>query len=476
MKNRTLYFGDNLEIIEKFFPDDFFDLIYLDPPFNSNRDYNILFEEKGIVSSAQIRAFEDTWEWTQSTLDLFNALKNNTNPEIAILIQSLSEFVGQNQMMAYLVNMTARIIPLYRVLKKTGTIYLHCDPTASHYLKIILDVIFGKKNYRNEIIWCYAGGGIPKKDFPRKHDVIFRYTKSDDYFFQHEYRPYGDWTKKFEPRHSLSSGGKKLRKEGTPVNDWWDDLPKLTSYKKEWLGYPTQKPESLLERIIKTSSKENDWVLDPFCGCGTTVSVAERLKRRWIGIDISMLAINVIKKRLLEHYPTIKIDIDGIPKDFESACKLANKDKFAFQDWAISLVGANPPAGKTKKGADKGIDGIILFEEIENNTNKLKKIIVQVKGGSTGRGDIAKLKGDMERENSPLGVFITLYEPSKEMVKEANLAGFYKNSFGIPFPRIQILSIKNWFQGQNIKLPTTVVNPFKRAENKELIKIQDGLF
>jgi DNA modification methylase len=471
ISNRTLFFGDNLKILEERVPEESFDLIYLDPPFNSNRNYNVLFREGKVDSSAQIHAFEDTWEWTDDTVRLFNELKQHQNPKIAILIHSLGEFIGHNEMMAYIVNMTARLLPLRRVLKSTGSLYLHCDPTASHYLKIILDVIFDKTNFRNEIIWFYKTGGASKRHFARKHDTIFFYTKSDDYFFEiqkeksymmHEY----GFTK--------SEFFKDERGQYTWVymKDVWE-IPAIGSADKQRLGYPTQKPEELLERIITCSAKKGDWILDPFCGCGTTVAVAERLKLNWVGIDISMQAINVINKRLAAHYHGIKINIDGIPMDYEGANRLAQHDKYAFQDWAISLVGANPPSGQSKKGADRGIDGLILFYDRQVLSNpKLRKIIVQVKGGGTNRGDIATLKGDMEREDAPMGVLITLNEPTSEMKKEAALAGEYQYSASTSFPRIQLLSIKDWFNGRNVSLPSEKVNPFKQAE---AIADQDSL-
>lgn len=475
IQNRTLFFGDNLKILEEKIADESFDLIYLDPPFNSNRNYNVLFKEGKVDSSAQIHAFEDTWEWTGETVKLFNDLKKYPNPKIAILINSLAEFVGYNEMMAYLVNMTVRLIPLHRVLKSTGSLYLHCDPTASHYLKIILDVIFDKRNFRNEIIWCFRGAGYPKKDFGKRHNVLLRYSKTNNYFFNLDAvrEPYAEATvERFKhyignKRYGRDYGTQKLNPLGKQPDDWWEIQP-IAPSAKERLGYPTQKPEALLERIIKASSKEGDWVLDPFCGCGTTVAVAERLHRKWVGIDISMLAVNVILQRMKEHYPNININIDGIPMDYEGACRLAEKDKFSFQDWAISLIGANPPSGETRKGADRGIDGLILFYDRHDIKNpELRKIVVQVKGGNTGRGDIAKLKGDIERENAPMGILITLNNPTSEMKREANLAGEYIYSNTVSFPKIQILSLRDWFDGKTIKLPTTnIVNPFKRAVAK----------
>lgn len=471
----TLFYGDNLDILRRYIADESIDLIYLDPPFNSNRDYNVLFKEGKVDSGAQIHAFGDTWEWTPPTIKIFEELVHGPNARVAITINSLAEIVGKNSVMAYLVNMTARLIPLRRVLKSTGTLYLHCDPTASHYLKVLMDAIFGQKNFRNEIIWAYRGGGTPKKDFGRRHDVLLRYSKTDEYLFYPDavripYQAEG-MSRTDDAMWGKHKGTDKVYKPnplGKVPEDWWL-INVLNANDPERLGYPTQKPEMLLRRIIKASSKEGDWILDPFCGCGTAVVVAEEQRRNWIGIDVSIQAINVIKQRLQDHYPTIQVPIDGIPRDYASARALAAENKFKFQDWAISLIEANPPAGEPKKGADRGIDGLILFYEPGgfNNPNvTLRKIVVQVKGGATGRGDVAKLKGDMERENAPMSVLITLRDPTPEMKREAALAGEYQYSATKSFPRVQILSINNWFDGARIVLPSNTVNPFKKAETK----------
>ncbi len=479
LENRTLYFGDNLQVIEERFPDNFFDLIYLDPPFNSNRNYNVLFKEGQVDATAQIRAFEDTWEWSTPTIRLFNDLKESKNPQIAIMMQSLFEIMRDTPMMAYLVNMTARLIPLQRVLKETGSIYLHCDPTASHYLKMIMDVVFGKRNFVNEIIWSYKKWSVAEKSFSRNHDVILFYVKDRDKSkFNIQYQSRAESTLKRFGNKTIVSGfdgnGKRIpstttevESSGVKMSDVWE-VSIIAPVSNERLGYPTQKPEALLERIIQASSNKGDWVLDPFCGCGTTVAVAERLNRKWIGIDISMQAVNVIRGRMTNHFPGIKVNIDGIPMDYESAAALAEKDKFAFQDWAITLVGANPPSGVSKKGADRGIDGIILFrEKVDYSNPKLRKIVVQVKGGGTNRGDVARLKGDLDREDAPMGILITLKDATSEMKREAALSGEYQYTQSTAFPRIQLLSIREWFEGKELKLPADTVNPFKKAEAKK---------
>jgi site-specific DNA-methyltransferase (adenine-specific) len=407
-------------------------------------------------------------------------LKHSQNPQIAILIDSLAQIVGQNSMMAYLVNMTARLMPLRRVLKSTGSIYLHCDPTASHYLKLVMDTIFGKENFKNEIVWTYRRWPSKSKSFQRMHDILLFYVKDNksDYTFNTIFQPLADITLKIhkgKKQQAVIIDGQRFSKDqieesgGTPIPDYWY-IPAIAGNARERLGYPTQKPEALLERIIEASSKEGDWILDPFCGCGTTVAVAEKLHRNWAGIDISMQAINVIAQRMRAHYPSIKMNIDGIPADFGGAKKLAENDKYSFQDWAITLVDANPPSGESKKGADRGIDGLILFHEkadMDNHNPALRKIIVQVKGGGTGRGDVAKLKGDMERENAPMGILITLNASTPEMKREASVAGEYKFSSNVSFPKVQLLSVGDYFEGKRIQLPSDRINPFKDAKAKE---------
>ncbi len=526
INNRTLFFGDNLEILGEKIPIESIDLIYLDPPFNSNRNYNVLFKEGFADSTAQIQAFEDTWEWTPITKRLFDDLVTSPNPQISILVNGLYESFHDSPMMSYLVNMTARLIPLKNVLKSTGSIYLHCDTTASHYLKILMDTIFGATNFRSQIIWkrqsAHSDTKQGRKAYGNITDIILYYTKSDDYTFNTQFTPYtedyietfykfkdpngrryalGDltgpggaakgnpyyevmgvsryWRFSKEKMNGLIANGRVIQTQpatvplqkryldemsGIPLQNLWTDIKPIHPHATERLGYPTQKPESLLERIISVSSDENDVILDPFCGGGTTVAVAEKLGRKWVGIDISMQAVNIIKERMAGHYNGIKINIDGIPMDYQAAQNLAERDKFAFQDWAISLVKANPPTGETKKGADRGIDGIILFHErTVGQKPKLQKIIVQVKGGNTGRGDVAKLKGDMERESAPMGILITLNEPTSEMTRETTLAGDYKYNTNVTFPKIQVLSIKDWFEGKEVKLPTDTVNPFRKA-------------
>lgn len=487
MQNRTLYFGDNLDILREKIPDESFDLIYLDPPFNSNRNYNVLFKEGLQDSQAQIKAFEDSWHWTKESKQTFDYLVRKTNADISDLMLALEKMIGHNDMLAYLAMMTSRLIELKRVLKKTGSIYLHCDPTASHYLKIVLDVIFGKKNFRNEIIWAYRTGGVSKKWFGRKHDIIFFYSKTDDYkFYPIQERIY--YNKPFF--------SPKVDKDGryyadVYLRDIWE-IPAVINVSKERLDYPTQKPEALLEKIIKATSKEGDWILDPFCGCGTTVAVAEKLKRKWVGIDITTLAINLIKYRLREEsgLGIRQIYVDGLPTDLAGAKELFRKDPFEFEYWALDLVNAMPAKSKSKenmRGADKGVDGIIAFHKnilngngngVSNNS-KWKygygKVIVQVKGGGVQRNQIATLKGDIEREKADAGVFITLEKPTKPMIKEALDAGEFTTPITAKreFPKIQILTVEELLKGKKPDLPQGLVkNYYKEAKRSVVDEFQ----
>ena len=484
MKNRTLYFGDNLEILRKKIPDEVFDLIYLDPPFNSNRNYNVLFKEGLQDSPAQVQAFEDSWHWNEESKHTFDYLVTKSTSDISNLMQALEKMIGHNDMLAYLTMMTVRLIELHRVLKKTGSLYLHCDPTASHYLKIVLDAIFDKKNFRNEIIWCYEIGGRSKKQWASKHDVILFYTKSDNFIFNTKEvtvpRKAGT-----HMRTKIDEGGREYQEktdaktgkvyryyvdEGAIPPDWWVGIQQLNREAQERLGYPTQKPEALLERIIKASSKEGDLILDPFCGCGTTVSVAERLKRNWVGIDITTLAINLIKRRLYDQFGlgVKQIITDGLPTDLAAAKEMFKKDAFQFEYWALDLINAMPGPSKSKdnmRGADKGIDGIATFYKgAKNGTTEYGKAIVQVKGGTVHRNDIATLKGDIEREKADCGILITLEAPTKPMIQEAVDAGSFEVMFGnkFEFPKVQILTIEEILKGKQPNLPYGLVKPYHK--------------
>ena len=516
-KNK-LYFGDNLEIMREHIPVESVDLIYLDPPFNSKATYNVLFAEKnGTESRAQITAFEDTWHWGLEAEQAYREVTEKGPRRLADLIGALRQFLGTNDMMAYLVMMAPRLVEMHRVLKPTGSIYLHCDPTASHYLKLVMDAVFGVDNFRNEIIWkrdaSGKGGKTISRQWPRIYDSILFYSKTDNWFFEKQFtgvtplqiKEYhykdpdgrkfkrtslGNYTeqsiKELENKGLIyvSSTGNKYKKyyldeAKVTVDSIWADIfgfGVITS-SKERLGYPTQKPEALLERIIKASSNEGDLVMDPFCGCGTTIAVAERLNRRWIGMDITHLAISLMQRRLEDTFGTelSPYEIVGDPKDLHSAEALAEQNRYQFQWWALSKVGAWPVSDK-KKGADRGIDGIINF--IDTPDGKVKKIIVQVKSGHIDQSHIATLRGDIEREGAVIGAFITLHPPTAPMREEAITVGFYEPEFfpGKRFPRLQILTIEELLNGKQLEYPR--MGPevtFKKAERKEKGKIPEQM-
>ncbi len=461
MKTNVLYYGDNLEILRKHIPDNSIDLIYLDPPFSSKKDYNIIFKEPtGKQPEAQIKAFKDTWHW-EAAEDTFQDLIHNGPPKIARLIDSLCSeehgMLGRNDVTAYLVMMTIRLLELRRVLKDTGSLYLHCDPTAGHYLKLVLDQIFGTHNFQNEIIWYYRGAGVSPKRFGRRHDTIFLYTKSSTWTFNAEdvREPYAEATvERFKHyigniRNGRNYGVQKLHPAGKHPDDVWG-ISIVAPSAKERLGYPTQKPEALLERIIKASSNEGDIVLDPFCGCGTALVGAQKLNRRWIGIDITYLAIEVMEKRLMDSFPGIQFDIEGIPEDIAGAKALAHKSRTQFELWALGLVKAKPLGQGRRNG---GIDGIIAFQE---DAKKIARVAVQVKSGAVNPGQIRDLEGVLATKNYAMGIFLTLNPPTQGMREEAIKAGHYRHPlFDIDYPKIQILTIEEHFQGKTIDMPPT---------------------
>jgi site-specific DNA-methyltransferase (adenine-specific) len=523
-KKNTLYYGDNYFILREHIPSESVDLIYLDPPFNSNRTYNVLFkDEHGTDSEAQIKAFEDSWHWNLEAEQAYAEILTEAPDNVAKLIDSLRDFIGTNQVMAYLVMMTTRLVELHRVLKPTGSLYLHCDPTASHYLKIILDVIFGVNNFRNEISWerSQTRSSI-SKSFRKAHDILLFYSKSENYTFNMQFKELSEASMKlyrskdekgfYQAVPVLVSGSRngetgtawkginptmrgnsgmhwvtkpsKLdeyekqglilwpKKDGgiprlkyylsdspgVPLNDIWHDITLISSSSHESLGYPTQKPLSLLERIIKISSNPGDIVLDPFCGCGTAVVAAEHLKRNWIGIDITHLGITAMKFRLKDSYPGISFKVIGEPTDIGAARQLALEDRYQFQWWALSLIpGAMPLGGQEgsregKKGSDKGIDGVLTF--IDDSSSKAKRALIQVKSGHVSSSMIRDLIGTVQRENATMGVFVTLENPTKDMVTEALSAGFYKSpGWNKQYPMIQIYTIDELLHKAEVNMP-----------------------
>ena len=491
MDLNTLYYGDNLTILRRYFPNESVDLIYLDPPFNSNASYNILFKEPGTggeQSAAQITAFDDTWHWTLETEQAFQEIVKTAPATVVNLMTALKDAIHRNDLLAYLTMMCIRLLELKRVLKQTGSLYLHCDPTASHYLKILLDAIFGKENFRNEIVWLYKGRELSHRNYNKKHDIIFFYTKSDKYRFNWEaiLEPLEESSKKalarykdekgyFIVRYKKGGGFAPIEKEGegtyrqyvpkgVPPRDWfYADYAR----KSELLGYRTQKPEALLERIIKASSNEGDTVLDPFCGCGTAVVAAHRLNRKWIGIDITHLAINLIKGRLKDNFPEIELKAAvGEPVDLAGAEALALQNRYQFQWWALSLIDARP-FGDKKKGADTGIDGYFFF----NDAGETKKAVVQVKSGKVGVSQIRELIQVVAREKAKMGFFLTLKNPTAPMTEAATGEGFYSDSFGNKYPKLQIFTIEELLNNKSPDTPQKVglfesFRNTKRRKNK----------
>ena len=450
-----LYFGDNLDILRNHVEDASVDLIYLDPPFNSKASYNVLFQEKsGQQFAAQITAFEDTWHWNLESESAYRDVVANAPGKLPDLLQAMRSFLGDNDMMAYLTMMAQRMVELHRVLKDTGSIYLHCDPTASHYLKLMMDAVFGQDNCRNEIIWKRTSAYNSATRYGPNHDTIFFYSKSRRYTWNQAFQIYDESNSQM------------------PTQSTWTDIPPIGTQAKERLGYPTQKPEALLERIVSASSNEGDVVLDPFCGCGTAVAAAERLNRRWIGIDITHIAITLIRHRL---HDTFKDELKpyevlGQPQDVASAQALAtdseNSGRYQFEWWALGLVDARP-AQDRKKGADSGIDGFINF--FDDNSGKAKRIVVQVKSGHVTRNQVAALKGDMEREKAEIGLFITLQPPTRPMETEATSAGFYTPEHfpDSQYPRIQILTIEELLNGKRAEYPRLAPEAtFRRAARR----------
>lgn len=448
----VLYYGDNVDVLKRHVLSETVDLVYLDPPFKSNADYNILFEQHGEKAAAQVRAFEDTWQWNADSRAAYEATVEAGGP-VADTMRAFHTMLGGSDMLAYLSMMAPRLAQLHRVLKPNGSLYLHCDPTASHYLKLLLDAVFGPANFQNEIIWCHYGGGQSKRWFPRKHDTLLAYHKGPGWTFNaDEVRvPYESsyastvFGKRGDPDQRVYLPNPKGK---IPEDFWIINRP----YGREVLGYPTQKPEALLERIIKASSNEGDLVLDPFCGCGTAVVVAEGLRRRWIGIDITHLAVGLIKHRLAHRYgPEIAATyrIIGEPTTVEDARVLARGDPFQFQAWALGLVGARI-AGSDKPGADKGIDGRLYFHD--SATGPSRQIVLSVKAGGLVPAFVRDLRGVLERERAEIGVLLSFQEPSPGMRAEAAEAGFYESPWG-KHPRVQLRTIAELLDGRGIDYP-----------------------
>ena len=424
---RSLYRGDCLTILEDYILPESVDLVYLDPPFNSKSIYNLPFKAKDKTHKA-VEAFKDTWIWKDepdefgwSDSHRLEILRNH--PELralAFLVDfARKQDTPKNSMGSYILSMTWRLQAIQKALKPTGAVYLHCDPTANYFLRMIMDCIFGRKNYRNEIVWCYTGPGSPKmRQFNRKHDTILWYNKGKIWTFNKESirLPYAQSTinrGQYDSNSPTTGSGLRDTERGKVPEDWWTQFPSGGQISKyERLGYPTQKPLALLERIIKTSTNPDDIILDPFCGCGTTVHAAESLRRQWIGIDISRFSIGLVNERILSNFKGLlsqtDIDISGQPETINDARKLAQQDPFEFEKWVCGKIGANGMAAR--RGADGGIDGIIELVAIESGKVKDKTAIVQVKGGNVTADSVRALDTVVRRSGSVSGIMVCFEE------------------------------------------------------------------
>lgn len=526
--SNILFYGDNLDVLQRHLETESVDLVYLDPPFNSNASYNVLFgHADGTRAAAQIKAFDDTWHWDQAAAAAFQKTVSSGG-DAAQALAAFQTLLGPSTMLAYLSMMAPRLVELRRVLKPTGSIYLHCDPTASHYLKLLMDSVFGTQNFRNEIVWKRKAGrgetNAAAIRFGVSTDTLLFYVKSDKAPFTRQYRPSNPeyiaskfthtdengrryrrdnltspsyrpnlvyeyrgyspppkgWAVSRERMEQMDGEGRLYfpddkshriqRKrfldelEGETVDSLWDDVPPINSQAAERLGFPTQKPVALLNRIIEASCPPDGVVLDPFCGCGTSIASAEALKRNWIGIDITYLSISLIKSRLAEA-GTVAYDVLGEPTTADDAAQLAADDPYQFQWWALGLIGARP--AEMKKGADKGVDGRIFFFD---EGSEPKQLIVSVKAGKVQVPYVRDLVGVIDREKAQIGVLISLNEPTQPMRQEAASAGFYKSMWG-EHPRIQLFTVAELLAGKVIDMPpvgpkgTTVALPATPEES-----------
>ena len=410
-QTNTLYYGDCLDIMRAF-PTECIDLIYLDPPFNSNKKYSKVFRDSGLSIDPQIKAFDDTWIWDPQSQLRVETVKNSIANPASRVIGAFEIFMPQSKMLSYTSYMAERIFEMYHVMKNGASIYLHCDSYASHYLKIVMDAIFGTDNFRNDIAWCYRGGGVPNNAFAHKHDNILFYVKNGKNVFNRQYIPYPKANRKLvSGKGSVSIDGKKRDLDrGASMPDWWTDINSLQTLSSERLGYPTQKPIALLDRIIQTSSNPGDIVLDPFAGCGTSIEAALKNNRQVIGIDILPFALRLINESRVKSNGITPLLIEGVPVDIETARLLADTNYFSFQDWAISLVdglAANP-----QKNRDDGIDGFGMFYTKPDNKSS-KGIVVQVTGASgSQKAKFERLEHTVRNNNAAMGILIAL-EPQR---------------------------------------------------------------
>lgn len=527
LRTNQLWFGDNLEILRDHVRDESVDLVYLDPPFNSNRAFNIIFEKHpGDIetAAAQRKAFEDTWHWTPVTERLFQQyIAGGVPPAVGSALRAFYTLVGENDPMAYLVNMAPRLVELRRVLKPSGSLYLHCDPTMSHYLKLLLDAIFAPDLFRNEIIWKRSHAHNSAFRFGPNHDVILFYGKTRKTQWNPIYQAYNEAYVRKHYKH-VDATGRLYKREnptgpgirhgetgqpwrgidptakgrhwvrspteleeldaadliywpdkpgawpymklyldkmlGMPVQDVWTDVDPINMIAKERVRYPTQKPIALLERIISASSGPGGIVLDPFCGCGTTIDAAERLGRNWIGIDIAFVAIDIIRHRLQRIYGrSVSYELGGSPRDLAGADALFERDEFEFQTWAVTQLDAEP---NERRSGDKGVDGVTRFYIDRMTTGR---VIISVKGGrNVIPRDVRDLVGTIATQKAQMGVLVMRAEPSPGVRDAANHAGTYTWPLnGQIYPKIQIVTIQQLLDGARPVIPTQVMPYTRRA-------------
>ena len=464
---RRLFRGDCLEILQDYIEPDSVDLIYLDPPFNSKSNYNLPFRGKDKTHSA-VQAFVDTWTWTPANDIRLAEFRRGGEPFLSIatvidFAQQVEDMDGglrkrESSLAAYLLNMADRLLAMKPVLRQTGSIYLHCDPTASHYLKLVMDAVFGKSKFRNEIVWAYRTGGVSKRWFGRKHDIILFYSNSDKYSIS------------IPKERSYNRNNKPYRFKGVEefkdekdhwytmatMRDVWE-INTVGRTSAERLGYPTQKPLALMDRILDASCPSNGVVLDPFCGCGTSVHAAEDRELNWIGVDISRFAVELMRERVMSNYPhrlraQDAITIVGLPENISDARDLARQDPFEFEKWACGRIGSNGMGKRLgARGADGGIDGIIELDTVVDQKVVKETAIVQVKSGHVTSDSVRALSEVVRRTGSVAGIMVC-FSDQLGTVENQRSRDVWSDASG-SYPVIQGFSIEELLGGKRPLLP-----------------------
>ena len=520
MKN-TIYYGDNLNVMRKYIPPESIDLIYLDPPFNSKKQYNIIYKDPtGKKSESQVVAFSDTWKWDKKAEETYRELVERADSNITKVITSYYNLLGDCSLMAYLVMMTIRLIEMKRVLKNTGSIYLHCDPTASHYLKIIMDNIFGVKNFRNEIVWHYTKMNASTKNWIQNFDTLYFYTKTGNYTFnvQRLKKESSALKQRFLPNIGvddklrwenakdikqqlldsyIKSAKKRLdrplidsdviinfEQKGMKKYDnvWY--IPILKGNSREYCGYPTQKPLALLELIIKASSNEGDIILDPFCGCATALVASQKLKRKWIGIDVTYHSVKLLEERFEKNHLYANVlanglkhnihsyDIIGEPESKYAAEELFKSNAHEFATWSILKINGKPNDKKTRDG---GVDGFYDFMDGPNRTKAMRGLI-QVTGGekSLTIDKVRAFCAVVNKNEVPIGIFITLHEPTDGMKREFLKQGEYVSHSGQKYPKIQFVMIAEIIENKTLDIPWVNENKKKKGIQFKFGNVEDN--